>query len=180
MKFQTILLILFTSVMVNIGFSQTQSMHNVYFNLPEIALLDIEPNTNDIILEFDAPAEPGNELTPIAGDTKWINYTATLALAGTPKIITAQIASSTNIPGLNIELVVSSYNGNGKGVLGTSVGSINLSTTAQTIISGIGGCFTRSGANKGHEVEYNATISDYSIFEVPTTPNMEIIYTIGN
>lgn len=180
MKYKHTILLVLATLMINISFSQTQSMHNVYFNLPEIALLDIEPNTNSIILEFAAPTEPGNKLTPIAGDTKWINYSATLALAGTPKIITAQIASSTNISGFNIELVVSSYQGNGKGVLGTSVGSVNLSTTAQTIISGIGGCFTRNGANRGHEVQYNATIGDYSIFEIPTTPSMEIIYTISN
>ncbi|MFC1784692.1 hypothetical protein ACFL0J_03570 [Candidatus Neomarinimicrobiota bacterium] len=71
--------------------------------IPDILLLDIEPNTNDIILEFDVPLEAGNELTPKTGDTKWINYTATL---GAPKSITAHIESPFNIPGLNLELVV--------------------------------------------------------------------------
>lgn len=180
MKYQTIVLFIFISWTANVCFAQTQSMHNVYFTLPEIALLDIEPNTNDIILEFDAPTEPGNKLTPVRGDTKWLNYTAALALGGTPKIITAQVLASTNIPGLTVELIISSYNGNGKGVFGTSVGTINLSTTAQTIISRIGGCFTNNGANNGHKIEYNASIDDYSVFEIPVTPSMDVIFTISN
>ena len=180
MKFQSIVLFIFLLCTANIYFSQTQSTNNVYFTIPEIAILNIEPNTNDIILEFEAPTDPGDELTPIGGDTKWLNYTATLALGGTPKIITAQVSASTNIPGLKIELIISKYSGNGKGVFGTSVGTINLSPTAQTIISGIGGCFTRNGANRGHEIEYNASIDDYSIFEIPVTPSMDVIYTISN
>ncbi len=180
MKYKSIVLFIFFLWTVNVCFAQTQSMQNIYFTLPVIALLDIEPNTNDIILEFDAPSEPGNELTPVGGDTKWLNYTTTLARGGTPKNITAQVSASTNISGLTISIIISSYNGRGRGVFGTSVGTINLSTTAQTIISGIGGCFTNNGANNGHEIEYSASIDDYSVFELPVTRNMDVIYTISN
>ena len=180
MKYKEIISIILISWTVNISFSQTQSMNNVYLTLPEIALLDIEPNTNDIILEFDAPTEAGDQLISVGGDTKWLNYTSTVTNGGISKIITAQISGSTHIPGLKIELFVSNYQGKGKGVFGTSVGTINLSTTAQTIISGIGGCYTRNGANRGHEIEYNASIDDYSVFEIPLTLSMDVIFTISN
>ncbi len=180
MKYKSIIFIIFISSTSNFCFSQTQSTDNVYFTLPEIALLNIEPNTNDIILEFEAPTEPGDELIPTGADTKWLNYTATLALGGTPKVVTAQVSSVTNIPGLTIELTISGYSGNGRGVFGTSVGTINLTTTAQTIITGIGGCFTRNGVNRGHEIEYNASISDYSVFENPVEPSMDVVFTISN
>jgi len=173
----TIVLLL---ILINIGYSQTQMTHNNYITIPEIALLDIEPNTSDIILEFEAPSEPGTQLVSVEGTTKWINYTCTQSIAGIPKEITAQIASSNAIPGLTIELAVSQYNGNGDGTLGTSLGTVNLTTTAQTIISGIGGCYTKTGVNSGHELEYRAIIDDYSIFEIPATPSMDIIYTFTN
>lgn len=161
-------------------YSQTQSLHNVYFNIPEYALLDIEPNTSEITLEFEAPTEPGEQLESITGNTKWINYTSTQFIGGTPKIITAQIANGTSIPGMSLELTTSSYNGNGKGDLGMSAGSVTLTPTAKTIISGIGGCYTSDGVNSGHEIEYKAEITDYSLFEIPTTTSMDILFTIGN
>lgn len=178
-------LILYTAVfylifVTNVLFAQSQVTHNNYFTIPEITLIDIEPNTSDIVLEFEAPSEPGDQLNSVQGDTKWINYTSTQSITGTYKEITAQISSETNIPGLTVILAVSSYNGRGEGDLGSSVGKIELSTTAQTIISGIGGCYTKSGKNNGHEIEYSAEISDYSSLEIPTNTSMDIIYTITN
>lgn len=160
--------------------AQTQAAHNNYITLPEIALLDIEPNTSDIILEFEAPSSPGEQLVAVEGSSKWINYTATKSIGGSNKNITAQISSDSNIPGLSVDLSVSSYQGSGKGDLGNSVGRITLSTTAQTIINGIGGCYTRTGNNRGHKIDYSAEITDYSLFEVPSSSSMEIIFTLTN
>jgi hypothetical protein len=166
--------------MVNNLFAQSQATHNNYFTIPEIALIDIEPNTSDIELKFDSPKEPGDKLKSVQGKTKWINYTSTQSITGTYKVITAQISKETTIPGLSITLAISSYQGRGEGDLGSSVGKINLSTTAQTIISGIGGCYTESGKNNGHEIEYYAQITDYSVFEIPKNTSMDIIFTITN
>ena len=160
--------------------AQTQAAHNNYITLPEIALLDIEPNTNAVILEFEAPANPGQQLVAVEGSSKWINYTATQSIGGSYKEITAQISSNVKFPGLSIQLVVSKYQGNGKGDFGDPVGRINLSTIAQTIIKGIGGCYTRSGNKQGHQIDYSAEITDYSLFEVPQSTSMEIIYTLTN
>lgn len=161
-------------------FAQSQGSLMNYVTIPEIAIMDIEPNTADVILEFNAPSEPGAELLPIAGDTKWLNYTATRSIGATFKEITAQISNGTQIPGLTIELVISAYQGSGEGELGTTVGSVNLSPTAQTIIYGIGGCYTGTGNNYGHEIQYNARITDYTLFEVPASSSLDILFTIGN
>ncbi len=166
-------------MITNWGFSQTQTMHDLYFTIPEIAVLDIEPNTNEIILTFDAPIEAGDQLEALSDNTKWINYTSTVTKGGLLRNITAQI-SSTQIPGFKLELLVSNYSGSGKGVFGTPVGAIDLTTTAQTIISGIGGCYTKTGASSGHRIEYSASINDYLVFEVPVTPIIDIIFTISN
>jgi len=180
MKFQSIILSIFILLTANVCYSQSQAIHNIYFTLPEIALLDIEPNTRNIIFEFKSPDEPGDKLTRVKGETKWLNYTSALSLGGSPKVITAHLENSKGIPGLTIELTVSKYSGNGRGVLGTPAGTIKLSSAAQKIIYGIGGCFTGDGTNRGHEIEYNAYIHDYSIFEIPTTTTMEVVFTITN
>lgn len=180
MKYKLILFTLFISWITDFGFSQTQAIHNLYFTIPEIAILDIEPNTNDIILDFNAPIEAGDQLETLSDNTKWINYTSTVTKSGLLKNITAQIVSSIQIPGFKLELIVSNYSGGGRGVLGTPVGIIDLTTTAQTIITGIGGCYTNTGTSSGHRLEYKASINDYSIFEIPVTPTIDIIYTISN
>ena len=180
MKFKVLNILIVLIVLLNNAYSQAQAAHNNYITLPDIALLDIEPNTSDVILEFEAPSSPGDKLIAVDGSSKWINYTATQSIGGSQKEISAQISSSTNIPGLSVDLIVSSYQGGGKGDLGNSVGQITLSTTAQTIINGIGGCYTRSGNNSGHKIDYSAQITDYSLFEVPSSASMEIIFTITN
>ena len=179
MKYKLILFTLFILGITNLGFSQTQDVHNLYFTIPEIALLDIEPNTYDVILTFDVPIEAGDKLEALSDNTKWINYTSAVTKSSPLKNITAQI-SSTQLPGFKLELLVSNYNGRGKGVFGTPVGVIDLTTTAKVIISGIGGCYTNTGANSGHRLEYNASINDYSIFEISATQIIDVIFTISN
>lgn len=180
MKYKLILFTLFILGITNLGFSQTQDVHNLYFTIPEIALLDIEPSTYDIILTFDSPIEAGDKLEALSDNTKWINYTSTVTKGGLLRNITAQITSSIGILGLKMELLVSSYRGGGKGVFGTSMGAIDLTTTAQTIITGIGGCYTKTGTSSGHNLEYNVSINDYSIFEISATPIIDVIFTISN
>lgn len=179
MKYLSTTLSIIVILISNIS-AQTQAVHNNYITLPEIALMDIEPNTSDVILEFEAPASPGERLVTVEGSSKWINYTATQSIGGSPKSITAQVSSDSKIPGLSVELVISSYQGGGKGNLGSSIGRVALTTTAQAIINGIGGCYTKSGSNSGHQIDYSAEITDYSLFEVPSSASMEIIFTLTN
>ena len=181
MKFKYLIITILISLAMNQkGFSQTQATADIYFTVPEIALLDIEPNTSDIILNFEAPITAGEPLETTTDDSKWLNYTSTITTGGIPKNITAQITSETQIPGLKFELSASNYSGSGKGTLGSPAGKINLNTTAQAIISGIGGCHTNTGANSGHRLEYTASINDYSTFELPTIPSVDIIFTFSN
>ena len=179
MKHKIFIFLVIALIFANCIFSQTQSSHNIYFSIPEIALLDIEPNTSDVILTFDVPIEAGDQPEALSDNTKWINYTSTVTKSGPLKNITAQIVS-TQIPGFNLGLFVYNYSGRGEGVFGIPVGVIDLTTIAQTIISGIGGCYTNTGASSGHRLEYNASIDNYTVFELPATPNIDILFTISN
>jgi len=162
----------------NLCLTQTQGSFFTYITIPDITLLDIEPISEDVVFEFEGPIEPGDKLIePDKNDNKWINYTATVPQGGPYKNVTAQISLSTFIPGLKIDLTVSEQIGQGQ--IGTPIGLIELSTTAQIVVSGIGGSYTNDGIAVGHRLKYEVYISDYSQFEVPSVSYSEIIFTMG-
>ncbi len=177
MEYKTLIITILISWGINFGFSQEQTRANIYFTIPEIATLDIEPNISDIIFNFNAPSEAGNPIETLSDNSKWLNYTSAITKGSVFRNITAQIDGI--MPGIKIELTVGRYEGRGKGKKGTTTGKINLNTTSQTIITNIGGCYTNTGANSGHRLNYTVSINDYSLFEIPITPSVNVIFTIG-
>ncbi len=75
--------------------------------IPEIAIVDIEPDNTPISLGFEVPTEGGNPLVVTTTDnTKWINYTCALAPSASARNIYME-ASNTMLPdGINLELTI--------------------------------------------------------------------------
>lgn len=144
--------------------------------LPIVTLLDIEP-AGTFTLNFTAPTEAGQALTaPAANTTKWVNYTSAIASGGLTRRVTASINQT--IPGININVQAAAASGAGGGTLGTSSGLVTLSTTAATIITGIGGAFTGTGANNGHRLTISLVVSSYANLSARTNTPVIITYTI--
>lgn len=157
-------------------FSQTTGNSSVAVTLPVVTLLDIEPAGN-ILLNFAAPTEAGLPIvSPAANTTKWINYTSAIAPAGLTRRVTASVNQV--IPGVNIRLQASAVSGVGGGTLGTSSGQVTLTTTAITIISGIGGAFTGNGINNGHQLTITLVPNTYANLSARTSTPVVITYTI--
>lgn len=157
-------------------FSQTTGSQNVAVTLPVVTLMDIEP-TGAISLNYTAPTEAGNALTaPAANTTKWINYTSAIAPAGLTRRITASINQV--LPGMDIKIQAASASGSGGGTLGTPSGQVTLTTTAQTIISGIGGAFTGNGSNNGHRLTITLSTNTYANLTAGSNTPVVITYTI--
>jgi len=160
-------------------FAQTTGSKNVSFALPEISFVDIEPS-GSLSLSLIAPNEAGNPIVaPAANKSKWLNYTSAIQTGGGTKHITASISSK--IPGFDIKLSAAAASGSGGGTLGTSTGQITLSTTAQTIISGIGGAYTGDGTNNGHQLTISIVpiVSSYSLIKAQSNTQVQITYTIS-
>ncbi|WP_223606723.1 hypothetical protein [Chryseobacterium sp. OSA05B] len=152
------------------------SQTTVPITLPVVTLMDIEPAGN-FTLNFTAPTEAGQAVTvPAANTTKWINYTSAIASGGLTRRITASI--NTLIAGVNIRVQAAAASGAGGGTLGTSSGLVTLSTTATTIITGIGGAFTGNGANNGHMLTISLSVSSYANLSARTNTPVIITYTI--
>ena len=157
--------------------------HDIDFEIPEISLMDIEPNRNTISLSLDAPTEAGSPLTATSDgidNSKWINYSSSLAPAALTKNITAQITGGTLPSGISLSLQASAYAGTGAGVTGTSTGTITLSNAAQSIITGIGGAYTGNGSGNGHQLTYTLTITDHDALDFDESTTIEVSFTITN
>lgn len=156
------------------GILQSQTLVSV--SLPVVTLLDVEP-TGTLTLNFTAPTEAGQALTaPTANTTKWVNYTSAIASGGLTRRVTASINQV--LPGISIRIQAAAASGAGGGTLGTSSGLVTLSTTAVTIITGIGGAFTGTGANNGHRLTISLAVNTYANLSARTNTPVVITYTI--
>lgn len=157
--------------------------HTIGFTVPNFAILDIESTDgNNITLGLsEANLEAGNEFNFAAASNSslWLNYTA-LAEAGKTREVT--VSTNKVIAGIDLKLQVAAYSGEeGKGKLGTTTntGAVVLSATAQTIINGIGSCYTGNGVDKGHNLTYTMAANDYSKIEAGAK-EVTVTYTIAD
>ncbi len=152
------------------------SQTNVTMTLPIVTLMDIEP-TGSFALNFTAPTEAGNAIgNPTPNTSKRINYTSAIAPGGVTRRITASVNKV--IAGVNIRLQAAAATGAGAGTLGTSSGLVTLSTTATTIISGIGGAYTGNGSSNGHLLTISLTTNTYANLIAQANTAVVITYTI--
>ena len=159
-------------------YGQLTDQHFVDVALSEFLLMDVEPNSATIDLSLEMPDFAGDPVSTVGDNSKWINYTVCLAPFSPLKSITAQIISE-NIPsGLSLLLQASGYSGIGEGMLGGTTGQINLSSTAQTIISGIGGSFTGDGPSNGHKLTYTMNIAEYDEIKSSQNTMIQVIFTL--
>ncbi|MCX8525848.1 hypothetical protein OF897_18180 [Chryseobacterium formosus] len=157
-------------------FSQTTGNRTVGITLPVVALMDIETPAT-ITLNFTAPTEAGKPVVaPSSNTTKWINYTSAIAQGGLTRRITASVNQV--LPGITIRIQAAAASGSGGGSLGIPSAQITLSTTSQTIISGIGGAFTGNGANNGHRLTISLLANTYGNLSARTNTPVVITYTI--
>ncbi|HEY1054364.1 MAG TPA: hypothetical protein VGE24_04490, partial [Emticicia sp.] len=114
--------------------------------LPAIALLDLN-NNSAITMAFQSPSEAGSPITaPASNSTKWINLTSAVA-SGATRRITAQVVSGSVPNGVRLKLETGVASGIGSGTFGSVTSPVYLTTSATTIINGIGGAFTGNDNN---------------------------------
>lgn len=158
----------------------TASSHTVTISIPEVALLDLEGGST-ITLTPTAPTEAGNafDFTSATNNSIWVNYSSVVA-TGTLRTVTAQISSGSVPTGLLLKVAAGTYTGAGKGNLGEAGSQITLSSTAQSIITGIGSCYTETGSSKGHQLTYNLVLNSVNDYDKLVTGdvNVSVTYTI--
>lgn len=155
----------------------SQTSANVGVTLPEIALLDIEPNNSAVSLELKMPTEAGTFVKSTQqSNAKWINYSSAVSVGRTRNVF-VQIEYGSVPSGTVVKVQASGASG-GKGALGISGGTVTLSGSPQRIIQGIGGAATGNGANFGHALTYFLEVSNVSQLDFNASGTVGIIYTL--
>jgi hypothetical protein len=136
--------------------------HKITIGIPNIALLDIEPNNDGFDMDVTQAVanEAGNPLDfTVTNATKWLNYTSVVN-SGQTRRITAQITTGTLPSGVSLK-VQAATSSTRKGTLGTTTGVKTLLTSGTVdVITGIGSCYTQNGANKGSLLSYSIEMAD--------------------
>lgn len=109
--------------------------------------------SNAVTLTIANPASPGGiPANPVNSGT-YAQYSSTVA-AGVTRRVTAAWATGNAAPtGCSLLLLATVPSGKG-----TSAGTITLSTTAQNLVTGIGGCATGITATSGAQLTYTLSI----------------------
>lgn len=155
--------------------------HGISVQFPSIVLLDIEPGDHTVNLEISTPNEAGNPVTigsQATDNTLWMNYTSALTAASASRSVTVQLMSGTVPSGLRLRVQAAAFSGTGAGTFGTPGGIINISGTAQNLMTGIRGAYTGNGANTGHRLTYSLQIQNYGQLAGIQTGDLTIAYTI--
>jgi hypothetical protein len=134
--------------------------HTITITIPEVALLDIElSGSKNISTAFTSPTEAGLRIVaPTSGlNSLWLNYSSVVNPSGPDASRTVSVSSSSLIPGtvLNVSAGTPVITGGGSG--GSPVAITAITTTPQTIISGIGSVYTGDGVSSGSNITYALT-----------------------
>ena len=160
----------------------TASSHTVTISIPEVALLDLE-NSSTITLAPTAPTEAGEafSFTSSTNNSIWVNYSSVVA-NGKLRKVSAKISSGTVPTGLLLKVIAGTYTGSGKGNLGEAASQVTLNSSDQDLITGIGSCYTESGASKGHQLTYSLELNSANDYDklVKADTDLTITYTISD
>ena len=162
--------------------AQDSECINVQFQIPEVALVDIEPGSNSTVRFNVQPAHESGQPPSVisANQSLWINYTS--AQRGKhARNIYAQITSGHVPQGLKLAVSVSDYQGSGNGRrLGRGQGRIVLTNYPRRIISGIKNCYTGDGTYNGHKLVFSLEIKDYAKISSNNGNHFVVTYTLSD
>jgi hypothetical protein len=160
--------------------------HDVTINIPEVALLDIEPAASTAItLAPAAPTEAGDpiDFSGATDNSLWINYSSIVGSTTEPtRKVTVAITSGTVPGGMLLKVQAGADAGNGDGTVGSAAGQLTLSGSAQDLVTGIGSCYTNTPENNGHQLTYvlelDGTGGSYANLDFDDATTLTITYTL--
>lgn len=156
--------------------------HQITVEVPTVALLDLETTSGseNFTAAFTQPTpfEAGEKLTaPADNTTLWLNYSS-IQTASTPKHV--DVSASAVVPGINVH-VVAGTSASGFGAKGTPTAGFNLTTSVQSLITGIGSAYTATGPNNGHLLTYSFTALDANYANLRSgSTTIEVTYTLAD
>ncbi len=183
-KFFFVFALIAFSVSITYAQDSNTDGHTVTIGVPEVALIDIEPAASkNISLEYTAPTEAGNPLVAVTNTDLWLNYSSIKSSTNPTRSVTVKVSQV--IAGADLKVSAGSDNGAGDGTVGVPGAALTLTTSDQTLISGIGSCYTGDGASSGHNLTYSLDLANsggntYADLEAVASSAITVTYTISN
>lgn len=173
-----LLAILVVSVSTAFADSNTDN-HQVSIVIPQIALLDIEPEgSKDISITMVEPTEAGDAPADQTNDNLWLNVTSIVAANATRSI---SVSINAAVAGLDLKVVAAAYDGDGFGFWGTAKSELTtLSTSSQNLVTGIKSGYTANGDGNGYQLTYTVSPKGDNTFGdlVADTKLITVTYTL--
>lgn len=153
--------------------------HQVSIVIPQIALLDIEPEgSKDISITMATPTEAGDALADQTNDNLWLNVTSIVATGATRSI---SVSIDDAVAGLDLKVVAAGYDGGGFGSWGSVQSELTLSaSSSKNLVTGIKSGYTANGAGNGYQLTYTVSPKGDNTFGdlVAGTKNIDVTYTL--
>jgi hypothetical protein len=146
-----LLSIAFATALVRLAAQQA----SVQITLNTIAAIKV--SGGNITLSVTAPAATGGQPQGATNNACYLQYSSVVS-SGQTRTVTAAWGASTTAPS-GCALTLTATPTAGTGTVGTSSGQITLSSSAQTIINGIAGCATGTGATNGAKLTYTLSVT---------------------
>ena len=158
--------------------------HTLTVDIPPVALLDIEGGAS-VTLQATAPTEAGDPLSFSDTDNSlWLNYSSIVGNAPNATRKVSVAVTGTLPTGTNLKVQAAAATSDGAGTKGTSTGLVTLAAVATNydVITGIGSCYTGTGASKGHQLTYSLTENSgsYSSLNFDTDYTVTLTYTLSD
>lgn len=154
--------------------------HTLSVAIPSVALVDVEGGNISAAFAVTG-SEAGLPITaPADNNSTWLNYSA-IKTGSTLKQVKVKVDKL--LPGVAIKVTAGADAGNGGGKMGTAVnGGVNLTTTAQPLVTDIGSSYTGTGTTNGHNLTYSFTLGAASTYKdlEHKAHSVTVTYTIEN
>jgi hypothetical protein len=150
---------LFTGIVIAVGvsglaFASATTAQTVTMQIASISVLGTTGNPTTLVAS--APAQGGATPANPTTNTTYAEYTSTVA-TGITRRLQANWSTADAAPArCSLLLAATPATGTNQG---TSAGHITMSSTATTIVTGIGSCATGTGATNGAQLAYTLSIN---------------------
>ena len=130
------------------------------------------------LLHLQAPAAGGAVPSGGVDSTTYLLYTATAAAAGTHRIT---VALGAPLPaGVRLQLQATAPASNAVGALGSPAAPVALSTTPQSLITGIGPCYTGVSPGDGARLSYQLSVANWASYRAFAATSVTVTFTMTN
>ncbi len=160
--------------------SDKEASHKARVVIPEVAMLALQYDANSN-LQFAAnvsnTAGDQIKLNSVDQSSVWLNYSSVVS-PNQKRKVTATVLG--DIPNGIVLKVKTQESSPGVGEIGTGNGTVLLSNSPADIISGIGSCYTGSGAQKGQQLLYEMEVNNQQFYnnEEIHDISLSVVYTL--